>query len=73
MITESITLATYKDGGTKKVEYVEDGMKKICFIDYSINTKKRGSVYDNMFGSNFYNELNPENSAIIKSLLENEK
>ncbi len=69
MITNAKEIGGYLDGGTLKIEYVEDGIKKICFIDYSLGTKKPGSVYENMYGSKFYKELNSENSTIIKALL----
>lgn len=69
MITNAKEICGYLDGGTLKIEYVEDGVKKICFIDYSLDTQKPGAVYENMYGSKFYKELNSENSTVIKALL----
>lgn len=76
MITSAKIIEEYLDGGSKKVEYIEDSIKKYCFMDYSFSTGQRGTgkMYEfmSMTGSKdkFFKELDIKKSETIKLLLE---
>jgi hypothetical protein len=59
---------SYLDGGTQKIEYIEDGVKNYCFIDNSLGTKTPGVMYEVM-EPRFSNKLDDEKSRVIKLLL----
>lgn len=72
MITNAYETNYFLDGGTREIEYVEDGVHKQCFIDFSIGTKNRGKIFEkmSMTSGKFSNELDEQKSLMIKLLVE---